>query len=66
MELSDIKKLGFGFMRLPLLDENDRSKIDLEQVKKMVDIYMERGFAYFDTAHRYHDEMCEPTIQKHW
>lgn len=59
-----MKKLGFGFMRLPLLDEQDRSKVDLEQVKKMVDIYMERGFTYFDTAHRYHDEMSEPTLRE--
>ena len=64
MDLSDVKKLGFGFMRLPLLDENDRSQIDLEQVKKMVDVFMKRGFNYFDTAHRYHDEMCEPTIRE--
>ena len=34
MDLSDVKKLGFGFMRLPLLDENDRSQIDMEQVKE--------------------------------
>jgi len=64
MGLSDVEKLGFGFIRLPLLDENDRSKIDVEQVKQMVDIYMERGFVYFDIAHRYHDEMCEPTIRE--
>ena len=32
------KKLGFGLMRLPSLDENDASKIDIEQVKKMVDV----------------------------
>ena len=30
------KKLGFGLMRLPSLDENDPSKIDLEETKKMV------------------------------
>ena len=59
-----MKKLGFGFMRLPLLDEQDRSKVDLEQVKNMVDIYMKRGFTYFDTAHRYHDEMSEPTLRE--
>ncbi|EHI99169.1 aldo/keto reductase [Clostridium sp. DL-VIII] len=59
-----MKRLGFGFMRLPLLDEQDRSKVDLEQVKKMVDIYMERDFSYFDTAHRYHDEMSEPTLRE--
>ena len=47
------KKLGFGLMRLPSLDPNDPSKIDVEQVKKMVDIFIERGFTYFDTAWMY-------------
>ena len=36
-------KLGFGMMRLPLLDENDFTNIDIEQVKEMVDVYMESG-----------------------
>ena len=43
-------KLGFGLMRLPKL-END--EIDIEQVKQMVDLFMERGFTYFDTARAY-------------
>lgn len=47
------KKLGFGLMRLPLLDANDGSKIDIEQTKKMVDTFIERGFTYFDTAWMY-------------
>lgn len=47
------KKLGFGLMRLPLLDENDPSKIDIELLKKMVDTFIERGFTYFDTAWMY-------------
>ncbi len=47
------KKLGFGLMRLPLLDANDDSKIDMEQMKKMVDTFLERGFTYFDTAWMY-------------
>ncbi len=42
-------KLGFGLMRLP------RKGIitDVEQVKKMVDLFMEAGFTYFDTAYVY-------------
>ena len=44
------KKLGFGLMRLPSLDPNDPGKIDIEQVKKMVDTFIERGFTYFDTG----------------
>ena len=47
------KKLGFGMMRLPSLDANDPSKIDLELTKQMVDTFLERGFTYFDTAWMY-------------
>ena len=47
------KKLGFGLMRLPSLDADDPSKIDMEQTKKMVDTFLERGFTYFDTAWMY-------------
>lgn len=47
------KKLGFGLMRLPLIDSNDPGAIDLEETKKMVDVFLERGFTYFDTAWMY-------------
>ena len=47
------KKLGFGLMRLPLLDPNDDGSVDLELVKKMVDSFLEQGFTYFDTAWMY-------------
>lgn len=29
-----MKKLGFGLMRLPVLDSNDSSKIDIPQAEK--------------------------------
>ncbi len=48
-----MKKLGFGLMRLPVLDKNDPSKIDVEQVKQMVDSFLQQGFTYFDTAWMY-------------
>ncbi len=48
-----IKKLGFGLMRLPLLDANDPGSIDMEQMKQMVDSFLEQGFTYFDTAWMY-------------
>lgn len=48
-----MKKLGFGLMRMPLLDPTDPSKVDVEQVKQMVDLFMEKGFTYFDTAIMY-------------
>lgn len=37
-------------MRLPKLDENT---IDVEQTKKMVDMFLDAGFTYFDTAWAY-------------
>lgn len=46
---SEIKKLGFGLMRLPKVGDD----IDLEQVKQMVDRFLAAGFTYFDTAWAY-------------
>ena len=48
-----MKKLGFGTMRLPLLSE-DQKNIDLKQVCRMADTFLENGFTYFDTAYMYH------------
>lgn len=45
----DVKKLGFGLMRLP----HKGVKTDIEQTKKMVDLFMDAGFTYFDTAYVY-------------
>ena len=48
-----MKKLGFGFMRLPLTNPDDKGAIDIELTKKMVDEFLARGFTYFDTAWPY-------------
>jgi len=58
-----IKKLGFGFMRLPTYPGKPETEIDLDQVKAMVDLYMERGFTYYDTAYRYHGGKSEEAIR---
>ncbi|MBO4218629.1 MAG: aldo/keto reductase [Erysipelotrichaceae bacterium] len=44
-----MKKLGFGLMRLP----QENGAIDVEQFKEMVDLFLENGFTYFDTAYIY-------------
>lgn len=59
-----MKKLGFGLMRLPLKDANDMTSIDLEQFKQMVDIFIERGFTYFDTAYPYHGGQSEVAFRE--
>jgi len=53
------KKLGFGLMRLPLLDKNDQTSFDMQTIEKMVDTFLERGFTYFDTAYVYHSHKSE-------
>ena len=46
----DTFKLGFGLMRLPRLADET---IDIEQTARMVDLFLEAGGTYFDTAHAY-------------
>lgn len=52
-------KLGFGLMRLPNLESGE---IDVEQVCEMVDLFMDAGYNYFDTAWAY--EGSEEAIRK--
>ena len=47
--MSNDKKLGFGLMRLP----KKGLSTDVEQTKQMVDLFLEAGFTYFDTAFVY-------------
>lgn len=57
------KKLGFGCMRLPVLD-GDTNAIDDETFCKMIDAYLEQGFKYFDTAYPYHNGNSEAAINR--
>ena len=60
----DFGKLGFGFLRLPLTDPNDSNSVDLEATKKMVDIFLQRGFRYFDTAYTYLNGRSEACLRE--
>lgn len=53
----DTFKLGFGLMRLPKL--SDGKSEDIEQTKKMVDMFLAAGGTYFDTAYVYDDGLSE-------
>ena len=57
-------KFGFGCMRLPLTDKNDPTSINQDLFNEMVDIYMEKGYDYFDTSYAYHNGMSEVAIRK--
>ncbi|MBQ6372645.1 MAG: aldo/keto reductase [Oscillospiraceae bacterium] len=47
--MQDSPRLGFGLMRLPRVN----GQIDTDTVAKMADLFLERGFTYFDTAYVY-------------
>ena len=54
------KNFGFGCMRLPMLENGE---VDKEQTCKMVDMFLENGFNYFDTAHGYLEGKSETAIR---
>lgn len=68
---ADIKKLGFGLMRLPQLQpqaEGEKGAIDIEQTKQMVDMFLDAGFTYFDTAWAYEgseDAIRQALVERH-
>ena len=58
------KKLGFGFMRLPVKNQDDPTSIDVDTLNQMVDTFLERGFTYFDTAYMYHAFKSEIALRE--
>ncbi|MBQ4383062.1 MAG: aldo/keto reductase [Firmicutes bacterium] len=63
MNFTPEKKLGFGLMRLPQ-NSASAANIDLEQVKQMVDLFLEKGFTYFDTAWMYNGFASESAVKE--
>ena len=57
-------KLGFGFLRLPHIDPHDPNDVDLETTKQMVDLFLQRGFQYFDTTYIYCNGMSEEYLRR--
>ncbi|MBQ8017437.1 MAG: aldo/keto reductase [Methanobrevibacter sp.] len=57
-------KFGFGCMRLPLTNADDPTSVNQELFNEMVDIYMEKGFNYFDTSYAYHNGTSETAMRK--
>lgn len=54
------KNFGFGCMRLPMNGE----EVDYEETSKMIDVFLENGFNYFDTAHGYLEGKSEIALRE--
>lgn len=59
-----MKKLGFGMMRLPKLPGGGEKDLDRAQLAEMIDMFIARGFTYFDTAYFYHDGESEKAARE--
>ncbi len=59
-----LSALGFGTMRLPRIPGGNEKDIDQQIVDEMVDIALENGVRYFDTAAPYHAGRSETAIGK--
>ena len=57
------KKLGFGFLRLPVIN-GDNKNVDHAKVCEMVDAFIDRGYSYFDTSFVYHGGKSEEAFRK--
>lgn len=59
-QYGNIPKLGFGLMRLPM----NGGDVDIDQTKQMVDMFLEAGFTYFDTAYGYLEGKSEAAVKE--
>ena len=64
MNFKPEKKFGFGLMRLPLNNPDNAGDIDIEELKRMVDVFLANGFTYFDTAWMYCGFKSENAIKE--
>ncbi len=55
-----MNKVGFGFLRLPLSED----QVSYPLLNQMVDLYLERGGRYFDTAYTYLNGKSEEAIRE--
>ena len=68
IEINEKNMLGFGCMRLPLKTDGTEKPaakdVDINEFAAMADLFMQRGFTYFDTSFVYHDGHSEDAVRQ--
>lgn len=60
----NLSRLGFGAMRLPVLEGKTTADIDFKKTEEIIKYAMDNGINYFDTAYVYHGGMSETVISE--
>lgn len=58
-----MNKMGFGFLRPPLVEGGGPNDVDLGACCRLVDAFLERGGTFFDTAHTYLEGASEAALR---
>lgn len=59
-----MNKTGFGYLRLPRVDQSDEKSVDYTVLNAMVDRFLKMGGTYFDTAYTYLGGASEEAIRR--
>jgi predicted aldo/keto reductase-like oxidoreductase len=52
-KMASMRKLGFGLMRMPIINKNDETSFNYNMINKMVDDFIANGFNYFDNINTF-------------
>ena len=55
-------KLGFGAMRLPVIEEGEKERVDFDKSTPLIRAALASGINFIDTHHNYHDSQSEEAI----
>ena len=58
----DVSRLGFGAMRLPVVEEEGKRRVDVPRAVALIRTGIDSGISYVDTAYPYHGGESETVV----
>ncbi len=59
-----MNKTGFGYLRLPQIEEEGVTRVDIPAVERLTDEFLRLGGTYFDTAYTYLEGRSEDALRR--